>query len=546
MTAKEKLGQLFMMDFRYWGKNSDGQNIPFTQADEKVCKLYKNYNFGGFILFKENIENNLQTISLLRDLQANIATPLFFGTDQEGGRVHRLKQGTSGCGNMAIAATDNPNNAYTMSKLIADELYSLGINTNFAPVIDVNSNKDNPIIGVRSYSDDTNIVIEYARESLKGLADAGVISCVKHFPGHGDTASDSHHGAVILDKSIEDLEEVELRPFRKLASEYDMVMTAHISMPKLDDTKHTSIATNQQLYIPATLSYEIITKLLKKCMGFNGLVISDAMDMKAIATHFGEIEATKMAIYAGVDVVLMPVRVWCEDDIYKLEKLFSSLENEYSKSKDFAKIVDNAYDKVINYKKLHKLSQSLLYTHTFDEQLDIANTIVSSQKHQDVAFDIAKQSTSIVKNNGLIPFALTNKQKIMILDTDRDRLTDFHIYLEGIIAAKDLDIEIIQQVIDPNDENISASTSTLLSSSDLILLISANLHEFNQTYSDLTAINSAKTINIAAINPYDNDYINNIKNYVCIYGATSIDQTNYTKTHLDINIEAALSNIFTV
>ncbi|AXA33796.1 glycoside hydrolase family 3 N-terminal domain-containing protein [Francisella adeliensis] len=546
MTAKEKLGQLFMMDFRYWGKNSDGQNIPFTQADEKVCKLYKNYNFGGFILFKENIENNLQTISLLRDLQDNIATPLFFGTDQEGGRVHRLKQGTSGCGNMAIAATDYPNNAYTMSKLIGDELYSLGINTNFAPVIDVNSNKDNPIIGVRSYSDNASVVTEYARESLKGLADAGVISCVKHFPGHGDTALDSHHSAVVLDKSIEDLEQVELQPFRKLASEYDMVMTAHISMPKLDSTEHTSIATNQQLYIPATLSYKIITKLLKESMGFKGLVVSDAMDMKAISTHFGEIEATKMAIYAGVDVVLMPVRVWCEDDVYKLEKLFDALEKEYLENKDFAKVVNAAYDKVITYKKLHKLNQSPLYANTLDEQLEIANNIVSSQKHQDTAFNIAKQSTTIIKNNSLVPFTLANNQRITILDTDRDRLGDFHLHLKNLIEAKNLDVDVAKQIISSNDKNISAATSTLLSSSDLVILVSANLHEFNQTYSDLTAINSAKTINIAAINPYDNDHINNIKNYVCIYGATSIDQTNYTRTHLDINIKAALSNIFTL
>ena len=329
MTIKQKLGQLIMMDFRYWGKDSSGRFIPFTQSNQKICELFKKYNLSGFILFKENIENNKQTISLLRGLQASIDTPLFFGTDQEGGRVHRLKQGTSGCGNMAITATNNPTNAYTMSKLIGDELYALGINTNFAPVIDVNSNKDNPIIGVRSYSEEPTVVTQYAKESLKGLADASVISCVKHFPGHGDTALDSHHSAVTLDKNLEELEKVELQPFRKLANDYDMVMTAHISMPKLDDTQHTSIATGKKLYIPATLSYKIITKLLKEDIGFKGLIVSDAMDMKAIATHFGTIEATKMAIYAGVDVVLMPVRVWCKDGIYKLKELFTSLEKEY-------------------------------------------------------------------------------------------------------------------------------------------------------------------------------------------------------------------------
>lgn len=528
-----------MMDFRYWGNDSCEKPSPFVESNQKVCGLFKKYNLGGFILFKENIENNQQTIFLLRELQASIDTPLFFGTDQEGGRVNRLKQGVSGCGNMAITATNNPKNSYTMSKLIGDELYSLGINTNFAPVIDVNSNKNNPIIGVRSYSDDPAVVTKYAKESLKGLADASIISCVKHFPGHGDTALDSHHSAITLDKNLDELEKVELLPFRKLANDYDMVMTAHISMPKLDDTQLTSIATGEKLYLPATLSHKIITKLLKENMGFKGLVVSDAMDMKAIATHFGEIEATKMAINAGVDVVLMPVRVWCEDDIYKLGELFASLEKEYTENQGFAKAVDTAYDKVIAYKKYHKLEKSPIYSHSLKEQIDFANKVVNSDKHQKIAFDIAKQSTSIVKNNGLIPFTLNNNQKIVIVDSDEDRLKDFHNHLDIIIRSKNLTIAVISETI----ENASDS---LLKSASLVILVSANLRKFSEFYSNLTAINPTKTINVAAINPYDNDHIDNIQNFVCIYGATSLDQTNYTKTSLSINIQAGLENLFNI
>ncbi len=537
MTIRQKLGQLIMMDFRYWGKDSNDVNIPFTQSNQKVCELYKKFNLSGFILFKENIETNEQTISLLRDLQASVETPLFFGVDQEGGRVHRLKQGVSGCGSMAITATNNPKNAYAMSKLIGDELYSLGININFAPVIDVNSNKDNPIIGVRSYSNDPAVVIQYASQSLKGLDDASVISCVKHFPGHGDTALDSHHSAVTLDKSLDDLEKVELQPFRKLANSYDMIMTAHINMPKLDTTQHTSIATGEKLYIPATLSHKIITKLLKQDIGFKGLVVSDAMDMKAITTHFGEIEATKMAIYAGVDIVLMPVRVWCQDNIYKLKELYTTLEKEYAENQDFAKAVDTAYDRVIAYKKQHNLEESLLYTHSLNEQVGFANKLVNCSEHQKIAFDIAKQSTSIVNNNGLIPFTLSNDQKIVIVDSDEYRLRDFQSYLEVIIKSKSLDIEVMSQTIRNVEKN-------LILSSDLVILVSANLKKCCEKYSNLTTLNPKRTINIAAINPYDNDYIDGIENYVCIYGATSLDQTNYTKTSLKINIETCLDNIF--
>ncbi len=205
-------------------------------------------------------------------------------------------------------------------------------------------------------------------------------------------------------------------------------------------------------------------------MGFKGLVVSDAMDMKAIATHFGEIEATKMAINAGVDVVLMPVRVWCEDDIYKLDELFSNLENEYLNNKVFAKAVDIAYDKVMNYKKQHKLEKSLLYTHSLDEQIDFANKVVNCRKHQQIAFDIAKQSTSIIKNNGLIPFALNNNQKIVIIDTDEDRLKGFHNHLDIIIRSKNLTITVISETI----ENASDS---LLKSASLVILVSANLRK---------------------------------------------------------------------
>ena len=207
------------------------------------------------------------------------------------------------------------------------------------------------------------------------------------------------------------------------------------------------------------------------------------------------------------------------------------------KIKNFAKAVDTAYDKVIAYKKQHKLSESLLYSSRFNEQIEIADKTVNSKKHKKIAFDIAKQSTSIIKNNGLIPFTLSNNQKIVIVDSDQDRLKDFHNHLNTTIKDQGLNIKVISQTIE-------CVQNELLLSANLVILVSANLRQFSEVYSMLTAINPTKTINIAAINPYDNDYIDNIQNYVCIYGATSLDQTNYTKTSLSINIAAALDNIF--
>lgn len=529
-----------MMDFRYWGEDLQGNPTPFTSSNNTINKLFKDYNLGGFILFKENIQNNEQIISLLRALQSGIDTPLFFGIDQEGGRVNRIKQGTSGCGNMALAATNNPDNAYQMAKLTGKELYALGINTNFAPVIDVNSNKDNPIIGVRSYSNNPRTVIAYAKNAIKGYKESNIIDCVKHFPGHGDTATDSHLGSVCVDKSFGKLKETELLPFKELANEYSMVMSAHISIPALDSATHKSISTREEIEVPATLSHKIVTKLLKENIGFKGLVVSDAMNMKAIATHFGSIEATKLAILAGIDLVLMPVRVWSEKDVYKLEKLFVELEKEYQQNSTFANMVDTAYDKVIKFKSNHKLDQSLIFKVTKDQQLKLANATINSDQHQKIAFNIAKLSTTIIKNNGLIPYQLKESNRILIIDSDNERLYDFYKELEKIATKNKLDINISTKNI--NDENIENS----IDAADLILLVSANLYKKSSKYSYLTAIKPNITINIAALNPYDINYIDNIKNYICIYGATSMDQTNYTKTSLKINIQAALENIFVI
>ena len=537
-SFKEKLGQILMLDFRYWGKSSNGDYLPFTKANELVCNLFNKYNLGGFILFKENIENNQQVISLLRSMQNSAKTPLFFGIDQEGGKVNRISHGTSGCGNMALSATNDPNNAYTIAKIIGDELYSLGININFAPVIDVNSNKNNPIIGVRSFSDNPKVVSKYAKQFIKGLSDANMISCVKHFPGHGDTSLDTHKNDVILKKTLTELEKTELYPFRDLINSYDMIMTAHISLPNLDKTKYKSVKTNKERYVPATLSHNIITKFLKENISFDGLVISDAMDMKAISSYFSSDEAMKLAITAGIDVLLMPIRIWGEDDIYKLEETFSNLEQEYNNNKNFAECLNKAYEKVIKFKKKHKLNKNPIFKLTFQQQVNLANKVINSTNHQNTALKIAKKSTTVVKNNGLLPYKIKNTDTVLIIDSDNHRLENFIQSLKSLVKLKNLKPNIITKNI--KDNNLEKDISL----ASVIILISANLDKHSKLYTDITSIASEKTINIAALNPYDINYIDNVKNYICIYGATSIDQTNYTKASLKLNIIAALENIF--
>ena len=237
ISIQHKIGQLIMMDFRYWGNDSNCHPIQFKIPNKKILEIFRKYNLGSFILFKENLEDNKQIITMLRALQSACTTPLLFGIDQEGGRVNRLQQGTSTCGNMAIGATGDTNNAKILSKLIGDELYALGFNLNFAPVADINSNPKNPIIGVRAYSDNPDDVLQMVKSTMEGYKQANIIPCLKHFPGHGNTELDTHLGIVTIDSNKECLDQIELYPYSKLCNnDCDVVMTAHISVPALDST----------------------------------------------------------------------------------------------------------------------------------------------------------------------------------------------------------------------------------------------------------------------------------------------------------------------
>ncbi|HJO96206.1 MAG TPA: glycoside hydrolase family 3 protein, partial [Victivallales bacterium] len=343
MTVREKIGQLIMMDFRNWGKDHNGKYIPFTKMNSNVSEIINKYNLGGIALFKENTATPEQIVKLVTDIKESSNINLLLGIDQEGGIVTRLQTGTDMPGNMSLGASDTPEITRNVAKAIGDELNSLGINLNFAPTIDVNSNPKNPIIGVRSFSSSPKIVSKHGIAYIDGLKNASVLSCIKHFPGHGNTAIDTHIGLAIVDYSINELEEIDLKPFRDaINAGADTIMIAHVIVPALDDSKRLSKKDNKTIGNPATLSHKIITKLLKFKLGFKGLIITDALDMNAISDNFGVEDAAVKTIMAGSDMAVMPVRVWGKEDIYKLEKLFFTLEKLYNNNLAFKSRVDES------------------------------------------------------------------------------------------------------------------------------------------------------------------------------------------------------------
>lgn len=291
MTVEEKVGQLLMCDFR---NNPDGTGM--TVLSEDGGKKIKNYHLGGAILFAENLDTLEQTKKLTEDMQNAAEIPLFIGIDEEGGLVSRLKKSNIPHETMlSPGEMKEPTEAEAAGRSIGETLASLGVNVDFAPVADVNTNPDNPVIGIRSYSDDPEQAANMVCAFIRGLQGTGVSATAKHFPGHGDTAADSHKGEVFVTHTLERLKTVEFIPFERAVNQgVNFVMVGHIKTPN---------ATTDGL--PATLSAQAV-KLLREDLNFNGIAITDAMNMQAITEYYGVGESVVMSVLADIDIVLMP------------------------------------------------------------------------------------------------------------------------------------------------------------------------------------------------------------------------------------------------
>lgn len=328
LTLREKIGQLIVTGF------------PGPVPGEELRDLIADYGIGNVILFSHNVENAAQLKALCDGLRREIGErtgyPPLIAIDQEGGRVTRLPaDATNVPGAMAIASTGRPEHAYAAGRATARELRALGINFNLAPVLDINNNKRNPVINVRSYGDTAETVERYGLQMLRGLREEGVLASAKHFPGHGDTAVDSHLGLPAVGKTLEQLRELELKPFAAAFGEgAEAVMTAHILFPEIEPER-----------VPATMSRTIVTELLKKELGFEGLVVSDCLEMNAIRKFYGTAEGAVGALKAGVHLLFIshtPQLV--REAIERIEQAVLGGELPMA-------VVDEAVEKVLYYKK---------------------------------------------------------------------------------------------------------------------------------------------------------------------------------------------------
>ncbi|AZV49182.1 glycoside hydrolase family 3 protein [Bacillus halotolerans] len=416
MTLDEKLGQMLMPDFRNWKKEGESSPQAFTKMNEEVAGLIKKYQFGGVILFAENVKTTEQTVRLTDAYQkASPKIPLLLSIDQEGGIVTRLGEGTNFPGNMALGATRSRINAYQTGSMIGKELSVLGINTDFSPVLDINNNPDNPVIGVRSFSSDRELTARLGLYSMKGLQRQNIASALKHFPGHGDTDVDSHYGLPLVSHNQERLREVELYPFQKaIDAGADMVMTAHVQFPAFDDTTYKSKLDGSDIMVPATLSKKVMTGLLREEMGFGGVIVTDALNMKAIADHFGHEEAVVMAIKAGVDIALMPVSVTSLKDEQKLASVIDSLKEAVKNGDIPLQQINKSVERIISL-KIKRGIYPAQHDSNIDKKVKKALKTVGSKHHTKTEQKIAEKAVTVLKNDQhTLPFKPKKGSRILI------------------------------------------------------------------------------------------------------------------------------------
>jgi beta-N-acetylhexosaminidase len=500
MTMEEKVGQMLMPDFRNW----NGKNV--TVMNEEIAKLVKDYHLGGVILFRENTVTADQTTKLVSAYQeAAEKYGLLISIDQEGGIVTRLQNGTDFPGNMALGATRSEEVAEKVGKAIGEELNALGINMNFGPVLDVNNNPDNPVIGVRSFSEDPELVANLGNAYIKGLHETGTAATAKHFPGHGDTAVDSHVGLPSVPHDIDRLKNVELYPFQQaMDAGIDAIMSAHVTFPKIDDTKAISKKDGTEVAVPGTLSHKILTGLMREEMGFKGVIVTDAMNMGAIADHFGPVDAAIRAVKAGADILLMPVGI-----VDVANGLYDAVNSgDISESR-----LEQSVERILTL----KLNRSIVKAEeekSLDEKVAKALQVVGSPEHKAIEKEAAEKSITLVKNEAVLPLQLAVDEKIVVVGSSSSE-----------IAAE----------VKKHHSNVTViNTTALLSAADLATVKTAKYVVLGTSTSNVaqraTSTNLMKLANqlieetdvpiigVGIRNPYDIMAYPNVNAYLVQYG----------------------------
>jgi beta-N-acetylhexosaminidase len=489
MSLEDKVGQLFVT----WvhGRSADEVH-PGNQRDfgvDTAADVVRKFHPGGVVYFnnstRDNVETPRQIAALSNGLQraalgAGSRVPLIVSTDQEMGIVTRIgPPATQFPGNMALGAGRSTADAQRAAAITGRELRAMGINQDFAPDADVNSNPENPVIGVRSYSSDPALAAEFVAAQVRGyetgLPTRTVSAAAKHFPGHGDTRSDSHTELPEVDRSVEQWRELDAPPFRAaIAAGIDSIMTAHIQMPRIDPSGN-----------PATLSEPVVTGLLREELGYDGVVVTDALEMEGVRKLHSDAEIPVLALKAGVDQLLMPV---------DLELAITSVVNAVRSGELTEERVDQSVLRILRM----KLLRGVLAAPLVDERA--VDRVVGTPANLAAAKEITDRTVTVVRNDpGTAPFA-TRPGSVLV--TGWGETTGAALAAE--LTASGSAATPLMTGTAPTDEQIAAAVAAA-GPADAVVVLTSNLYQrpAQQKLVDALVAAGERVVAVAVQNPYD-------------------------------------------
>lgn len=504
MTLEEKAGQVV---FPYvYGKFYSDESSEFG----RLKHLIEDLHVGGFIFFQSEIYEQAMLTNKLQQLSE---IPLLFSADYERGLYPSAisSKTTNFPYNMAIGAADDSLLTFKMGEIIAKESRAIGIHQDYAPVVDVNNNPYNPIINVRSYGEDINLVTRLSNAFIKGLQENGVIATSKHFPGHGNTDVDSHRDLPIIKGTKSELEKLELYPFKSnIENNVLSIMIAHLGVPAFEP--------NEKL--PSTLSKNIITNLLKDEMGYKGLVVTDAMNMHAITNYYSTAEATVMSLNAGSDAILMP-----EDE----DEAVNAIIDAVKLGKLSEKRLDYAVRKILSAKKWLGLDKNVLV------DVEKISLKVATEENINVANKLAQKSITIVKDElSLLPLQNNLAKKTIHISVLDEQYSYPANYFNSLLQNRIYNCEYfilpsnsIKNEYDIVFNKIKDYDNVILS---VYLKVRAYKGSVGLTNDQKNFINNLLNerkdlILLAHGNPYLLMEFPNVSTYVCNYGDSEVSET---------------------
>ncbi|MCC3373894.1 beta-N-acetylhexosaminidase [Cohnella sp. REN36] len=484
LDLKQKIGQLFLCGF-------DG-----LEPTEGIVKLIEDYGLGGIVYFRRNLKDAGQVAALSAALQSHAEVPLFTTIDQEGGMVVRLEEGVTVMpGNMAVGAASNPELAYEAAKRAGAELREIGVNVNFAPCLDVNNNPRNPVIGVRSYGEEPQSVAVLGEAQIRGYQESGVVAVAKHFPGHGDTASDSHLELPVVPHSRDRLDAVELVPFRAaIAAGVDAIMTAHVVFPAYEPD-----------HVPATLSRRILTGLLREQLGYEGVIVTDCLEMNAISETLGVARGAVEAVKGGADLILVSHRL--ERQIAALEAVCEAvLAGEIPESR-----IDDAVRRVWTLKEKRGL---------FADARPVAP---DRPRAEEVSRLLSERAVTVVKGGDRLPLRKDGRTLVVWAEARRGTEVIEVIHqvwtLGAALAAEGYDVVERRVGLDPAPEE-TEETLAAAAGADTIVFASYDAAFYPQQVALIRALGEleGKTVVLVATRtPYDLLEATAVPAYLCTY-----------------------------